>query len=123
MALPLGRLPGAPFLHGRLWETDPARRGRPAPFAILRHSPPVDLLDDDYPLRLTTGRRLDSYNTGVQSSGFASPLRRGETVEVSPRTPRGSAWSRARRSGSPPGGARWSRRSTSTRPCAPGWSS
>lgn len=78
-----------PFLHGRLWETDLARRGRAAPFAVLRHSPPVDLLDDEYPLRLTTGRRLDSYNTGVQSSGFASPLRRGENIELSPRTPRG----------------------------------
>ncbi len=73
-----------PFLHGRLWETDPEKRGRLAPFAILRHSPPVDLLDDEYPFRLTTGRRLDSYNTGVQSSGFASPLRRGENIELSP---------------------------------------
>ncbi|MFI6294440.1 molybdopterin oxidoreductase family protein [Nonomuraea sp. NPDC050790] len=73
-----------PYLHGRLWESDPARRGVPAPFAVLRHSPPVDLLDEEYPLRLTTGRRLDSYNTGVQSSGFASPLRRGETIELCP---------------------------------------
>ncbi|MEW1840842.1 molybdopterin-dependent oxidoreductase [Nonomuraea angiospora] len=73
-----------PYLHGRLWESDPVRRGTPAPFAVLRHSPPVDLLDEEYPLRLTTGRRLDSYNTGVQSSGFASPLRRGETVELCP---------------------------------------
>ncbi|GAA0979652.1 molybdopterin-dependent oxidoreductase [Acrocarpospora macrocephala] len=73
-----------PFLHGRLWETDPAKRGRLAPFAVLEHSPPVDLLDEEYPLRLTTGRRLDSYNTGVQSSGFASPLRRGENIELSP---------------------------------------
>ncbi|MEU4572794.1 MULTISPECIES: molybdopterin-dependent oxidoreductase [Nonomuraea] len=73
-----------PYLHGRLWESDPVKRGTPAPFAVLRHSPPVDLLDEEYPLRLTTGRRLDSYNTGVQSSGFASPLRRGETVEMSP---------------------------------------
>ncbi|GAA0401635.1 formate dehydrogenase subunit alpha [Acrocarpospora corrugata] len=73
-----------PYLHGRLWETDPAKRGPLAPFALLRHSPPVDLLDEEYPLRLTTGRRLDSYNTGVQSSGFASPLRRGENIELSP---------------------------------------
>ncbi|MEO3802586.1 molybdopterin-dependent oxidoreductase [Nonomuraea sp. B1E8] len=73
-----------PYLHGRLWENDPSKRGMPAPFAVLRHSPPVDLLDDEYPLRLTTGRRLDSYNTGVQSSGFASPLRRGETIELCP---------------------------------------
>ncbi|MGV9888953.1 molybdopterin oxidoreductase family protein [Streptomyces sp. NPDC003395] len=72
------------YLHGRLWEKDPARRGRPAPFGIVRHDPPVDLTDETYPIRLTTGRRLDSYNTGVQSGGYASPLRRGESVELSP---------------------------------------
>src|SRR5205823_14952032 len=31
-----------------------------------------------------TGRRLDEYNTGVQTSGYRSPLRRGETLDVSP---------------------------------------
>ena len=41
---------------------------------------PVDRLDDDFPIRLTTGRRLDSYNTGVQSAGYTSPLRRGESL-------------------------------------------
>ena len=41
------------------------------------HSPPVDLLDNDFPLRLTTGRRLESFNTGVQTGGFQSPLHRG----------------------------------------------
>ena len=46
--------------------------------------PPVDQLSEDFPLRLTTGRRLDSYNTGVQSGGFESPLRFGETIDVSP---------------------------------------
>ncbi|MEU4542991.1 molybdopterin oxidoreductase family protein [Nonomuraea dietziae] len=70
-----------PYLHGRLWKEDPGPR---APFAVLEHSPPVDLLDEEYPFRLTTGRRLDSYNTGVQSSGFASPMRRGETIELCP---------------------------------------
>src|SRR5262249_38695745 len=40
-------------------------------------------LDDDFPIRLTTGRRLDSYNTGVQSGLYASPLRRGETLDLS----------------------------------------
>jgi formate dehydrogenase major subunit len=44
----------------------------------------VDELTTDFPLRLTTGRRLDSYNTGVQSGGYASPMRRGETIDVSP---------------------------------------
>jgi formate dehydrogenase major subunit len=73
-----------PYLHGRLWADDPAERGRPAPFSVVRHDPPVEAVSDEYPLRLTTGRRLDSYNTGVQSGGLASPLRRGETIDVSP---------------------------------------
>jgi formate dehydrogenase alpha subunit len=72
------------YLHSRLWEEDPAKRGRPAPFSVIPHSPPVDELSEEYPLRLTTGRRLDSYNTGVQSEGFASPLRRGETLDLCP---------------------------------------
>jgi predicted molibdopterin-dependent oxidoreductase YjgC len=72
------------YLHGRLWADDPADRGPPAPFSIVIDDPPVDLLDDEFPLRLTTGRRLDSYNTGVQSGGFQSPLRFGETIDVSP---------------------------------------
>ncbi|QFZ73426.1 molybdopterin-dependent oxidoreductase [Streptomyces fagopyri] len=72
------------YLHGRLWADDPAERGRRAPFGLVRHDPPVDLTDETYPIRLTTGRRLDSYNTGVQSGGFASPLRRGEYVELCP---------------------------------------
>ena len=73
-----------PYLHGRLWSADPAERGRPAPFSVVHHSPPVDLLDDAYPIRLTTGRRLDSYNTGVQTGRFSSPRRRGETIDLSP---------------------------------------
>jgi anaerobic selenocysteine-containing dehydrogenase len=44
----------------------------------------VDELDDGFPFRLTTGRRLDSYNTGVQTSEYASPLRREETLDMSP---------------------------------------
>ncbi|MFF4245530.1 molybdopterin oxidoreductase family protein [Streptomyces sp. NPDC001822] len=72
------------FLHARLWETDPERRGPAAPFGLVQHDPPVDLTDEAYPLRLTTGRRLDSYNTGVQSGSYASPLRRGEYIELCP---------------------------------------
>jgi len=73
---------GSQFLHGRLWD-DPVT-GPPAPFNVVVHDPPVDELDDDFPIRLTTGRRLDSYNTGVQSGGYTSPLRRGETLDLSP---------------------------------------
>ncbi len=74
--------PGERFLHGRLWENP--IRGERAPFAAVEHDPPVEVLDDEYPLRLTTGRRLDSFNTGVQSAGYSSPLRRGETLDISP---------------------------------------
>ncbi len=76
--------PGSEFLHGRLWEEDPDARGRPAPFSPVEWVPPVDELDDDFPIRLTTGRALDSYNTGVQSSGFNSPIRYGDTIDLSP---------------------------------------
>ena len=72
------------FLHGRLWADDPAARGRLAPFSAVTWAGPVDQLDDEYPIRLTTGRRLDSYNTGVQTSAIASPLRQGETLDVNP---------------------------------------
>jgi predicted molibdopterin-dependent oxidoreductase YjgC len=74
--------PGATFLHGRLWADE--LTGPPAPFNVVEHELPVDELDDDFPIRLTTGRRLDSYNTGVQSGGYSSPLRRGETLDLSP---------------------------------------
>jgi predicted molibdopterin-dependent oxidoreductase YjgC len=74
--------PGELFLHSRLWE-DPVPGNR-APFVPVDHDPPVDKLSDEYPIRLTTGRRLDSYNTGVQSAGYTSPLRRGESLDISP---------------------------------------
>ncbi len=74
--------PGELFLHGRLW-ADPLIGPR-APFSPVAHDPPVDQLDDEFPLRLTTGRRLDSFNTGVQSDSYASPLRQRETLDISP---------------------------------------
>src|SRR5208282_1563880 len=66
----------------RLWE-DPLV-GERAPFAVVENEGPVEALDAEFPLRLTTGRRLDSFNTGVQSGGYTSPLRRGETLDISP---------------------------------------
>ena len=74
--------PGTKFLHARLWETP--RGGRAAPFSVVKHEGPVETPDDEYPLLLTTGRRLESYNTGVQSNGFDSPLHVGEALEISP---------------------------------------
>jgi formate dehydrogenase major subunit len=40
--------------------------------------------DEEYPFMLTTGRRLDSYNTGVQTGGYTNPMRKGETADISP---------------------------------------
>jgi predicted molibdopterin-dependent oxidoreductase YjgC len=74
--------PGSPFLHGRLWE-EPVQ-GPPAPFSVCEWVAPIDELSDEFPIRLTTGRRLDSYNTGVQSNLYSSPLRRGETLDLCP---------------------------------------
>jgi formate dehydrogenase major subunit len=74
--------PGELFLHSRLWQ-DPIV-GPSAPFSVVEHDPPLERPDAEYPLTLTTGRRLDSYNTGVQTGGFTSPLRRGETLDISP---------------------------------------
>jgi formate dehydrogenase major subunit len=74
--------PGELFLHSRLWATPLV--GPRCPFHVVAHEPPVDQLDDQFPLRLTTGRRLDSYNTGVQTAGYDSPLAWGETLDLSP---------------------------------------
>jgi len=75
---------GAQFLHARLWEfDDPEKQGRKAPFSVVLDEPPVDELTEAFPIRLTTGRRLDSYNTGVQTGMYTSPLRRAEAVEIS----------------------------------------
>ena len=75
---------GTLFLHARLWETDPVKRGNPAPFSAVEQDDPVDQLTAEYPIRLTTGRRLDSYNTGAQSGHYSTPIRRPETLNLSP---------------------------------------
>ena len=74
--------PGEVFLHARLWEQP--LRGPRAPFNVVIQEPPVEALTAEYPLLLTTGRRLDSFNTGVQSGEYTSPLRRGESIDISP---------------------------------------
>jgi predicted molibdopterin-dependent oxidoreductase YjgC len=74
--------PGEPFLHSRLW-ADPVPGSR-APFVAVAHEGPVDQLTPEFPVRLTTGRRLDSYNTGVQSGLMRSPRRRRESLDLCP---------------------------------------
>jgi formate dehydrogenase major subunit len=72
--------PGTLFLHERLWRHP--LEGPPAPFSVVAHELAVEQPDDAYPFILTTGRRLSDYNTGVQSGGFDSPLRRSESVDM-----------------------------------------
>jgi len=73
--------PGEQFLHSRLWSRPVI--GPRAPFSCVEHVPPIDSLNEEFPLRLTTGRRLDSYNTGVQTGRYSSPLRAAETLDLS----------------------------------------
>ena len=74
--------PGEMYLHSRLWR-EPLIGPR-APFSVVEFEPPVDELNAEYPIRLTTGRYLDSFNTGAQSERYPSPLRREATIDLSP---------------------------------------
>ncbi len=59
--------PGTPFLHTRFWSNDV---GKKAKFVPTNYQPPAEVPDEEYPLMLTTGRRLQFYNTGVQTSNY-----------------------------------------------------
>ncbi len=74
--------PGELYLHSRLWH-EPLIGPR-APFSAVEFEPPVDELNEEYPIRLTTGRYLDSFNTGAQSARYPSPLRREASIDLSP---------------------------------------
>lgn len=76
------RHPGELFLHSRLWERP--IKGPRAPFSVVEHTGPVEKVDAEFPLRLTTGRRLEEYNTGVQTSAYKWPRRVGETLDLHP---------------------------------------
>ncbi len=74
--------PGEMYLHSRLWQEPIV--GPRALFSVVEFQTPVDPLDECFPLRLTTGRTLDSYNTGAQTSRYQSPLRHREALGLSP---------------------------------------
>lgn len=74
--------PGTPLMHDRLWSDDPDELGVPAPFTPVEHVAPIEALDGDFPIRLTTVRLLDAYNSGVQTGGYSSPLRRRESLRM-----------------------------------------
>ena len=73
--------PGTPFLHSRLWSKD---IGMKATFIPTHYQPPAEVPDDEYPLTLTTGRRLQFYNTGVQTSNYKKVKNAEEALEIHP---------------------------------------
>lgn len=74
--------PGETFLHARLWKRP--IEGPRAPFHPVDYEPPVEQPDADYPLLLTTGRKLEFFNTGVQTALYPSPTPQKERVVLHP---------------------------------------
>lgn len=71
--------PGTPFLHDRLWSDDV---GMKATFMPTHYQPPAEQPCEEYPLTLTTGRRLQFYNTGVQTSNYKKMKNAEEALEI-----------------------------------------
>ena len=72
--------PGTVFLH-----EDEFPNGRGI-FKLIRYRDPAETIDDDYPVWLTTGRRLASYHTRTQTgrAGGIDYLLSEESLEVNP---------------------------------------
>lgn len=71
--------PGTPFLHSRLWSEDV---GMKAKFVPTHYQPPAEEPDEEFPLMLTTGRRLQFYNTGVQTRDYKKMKNAEEALEI-----------------------------------------
>jgi predicted molibdopterin-dependent oxidoreductase YjgC len=73
--------PGSPVLHTRLWA--PVVEQRVA-FRPSDYDPVADAVDDEFPFVLTTGRRLEFFNTGVQTRAYPSARRQEELLWIHP---------------------------------------
>lgn len=73
--------PGTKILHEHLWNDEVTHK---APFQVVQWSPAIERPSLDYPLLLTTGRRLAFFNTGVQSNVYNHPKNIGEWMEIHP---------------------------------------
>lgn len=73
---------GTPILHTEQFSTENGK----AKFIPLSYRPPAELPDDDYPLVLTTGRRVFHYHTGTMTGATAGlkKLYDDDPVEISP---------------------------------------
>ena len=72
--------PGTPILH-----TKEFKNGRGL-FKVIGYRDPAEVIDDDYPVWLTTGRRLQSYHSRTQTGRSAGIdyLLSNESLEVHP---------------------------------------
>lgn len=71
--------PGTPFLHSRLWSED---IGMKAKFMPTHYQPPSEVPDEEFPFMLTTGRRLQFYNTGLQTRDYKKVKNAEEALEI-----------------------------------------
>lgn len=71
--------PGTQFVHSRFWEKEVEKK---ALFHPTHFQPPAEQPDEEYPLQLTTGRRLEFYNTGVQTSNYKKVKDPEEALEI-----------------------------------------
>jgi predicted molibdopterin-dependent oxidoreductase YjgC len=80
--------PGTTFLHAWLWDdevpTTLPTGSRRAAFHPVDWEPVAEPPDAVFPMTLTTGRKLDAFNTGVQSGALGAPLTRHEALELGP---------------------------------------
>lgn len=75
--------PGTFILHTRFFEED--ENVQPSTFVPVTYTEPVELPDEEYPFTLTTGRRLESYNTHTQTKHYASGVnirQKEETCDI-----------------------------------------
>lgn len=72
---------GTKYMHGHLWADEVKKRAR---FFPVDHEGPAEDTDDEYPLRLTTGRKLAFYNTGTMTQDYKKVKDNEEMLEIHP---------------------------------------
>lgn len=77
--------PGTFVLHERFHQD--IENTRKSSFVPVSYTPPMEAPDENYPFTLTTGRRLESYNTHTQTRHYAPGVKLKqieETVDIHP---------------------------------------
>ncbi|MDX5892502.1 molybdopterin dinucleotide binding domain-containing protein [Rubrobacter radiotolerans] len=68
-------------MHAHLWSGEVKKRAR---FFPVDHEGPAEETDEEYPLRLTTGRKLAFYNTGTMTRNYKKVKDDEEMLEIHP---------------------------------------